>query len=203
MRRITIAISFLFAWMTLLPAQITREQADAIVLEYLKSEVTPFDLYVNINTPNEEGVTITTLKEETIKVKYPCWVYCVTPYCAKCPTFNAVPPAQFRYLFVKEDNGSLLEVITSNDYGPDLYLSSWVALGLTGLPEMAETSVQSPYPNPVDDWLTIPCNGENSRVEIYDLKGARLFSGLLSDKEDCRLNVSFLNAGVYLESVTK
>jgi len=57
------------------------------------------------------------------------------------------------------------------------------------------------YPNPVGDWLTIPCNGENTRVEIYDLKGTRLLNKTLSGKDVCQLNVSFLSAGVYMVNV--
>ena len=56
-------------------------------------------------------------------------------------------------------------------------------------------------PNLVDDWLTLPCNGESVRVEIYDLRGARLFSGTLSNKDACQLNVSFLNTGLYIVRV--
>ena len=190
-------MSVLLAWTTsLLAGNITREQADAIVLEYLKNEGTHFDLYVNSNTPNEEGLVITTPNGEIVKAKYACWVYCVTRYCIKCPSLIVVPPAPVRYLFVKEDNGSLLEVITSNDSGLDL--SSWETLDITGLTVQKENN-KSPYPNPVDDWLTIPC-GENAHVEIRDLKGTLLYSGLLSGK-DARLNVSFLNVGIYMVNI--
>jgi hypothetical protein len=48
--------------------------------------------------------------------------------------------------------------------------------------------------------LTVPCNGD-ARVEIYDLKGTRLFSGLVSGKGACQLDVSFLNTGVYMVNV--
>ena len=70
---------------------------------------------------------------------------------------------------------------------------------VTGFTEQKYNNKQL-YPNPVDDWLTLPCTGESTRVEIYDLKGTRLFSGLLSEK--CELNVSFLNAGVYMVNVS-
>ena len=72
---------------------------------------------------------------------------------------------------------------------------------LSGLTEPKENS-QSLYPNPVDDWLTIPCDGKSVRVEIYDLKGTRLFSGTFSDKDSHQLNVSFLNTGVYMVDIS-
>ena len=72
---------------------------------------------------------------------------------------------------------------------------------LTGLTE-TDNSVKLLYPNPVGELLTIPCNGEFTDVEIYDLKGNCLFSGLLSDKDACQLNVSFLNAGIYMVNIS-
>ena len=184
----------LFALTTSLPAQITREQADAIVLEYL-SDVVHYSLYVNSNTPNKDGFTMTTLKGETIKAKYACWVY-FTGFevgCAKC----ADCPCPHRFLFVKEDNGSVLEVITTFGLSGDNPWE-WQFIGQSGLIDQKENN-KSLYPNPVDDWLTIPCNGENTRVEIYDLKGTCLFSKELSDNQ---LNVSSLNPGMYMVKVS-
>ena len=197
MKKITVLMLVLLAWAASLPAQVTREKADEIVLNYLQNEATlPHSLYVNVNMPNEEGFVVTTFNEETVTAKYACWVYCLAPYCFTCPSFAPNPPGQFRYLFVKENNGSLLEIITSNDYGPNLF-SSWEALAVTGLTDQKENN-KSLYPNPAGDWLTIPCNGENTRVEIYDLKGTLLFSQLLSGDQ---LNVSFLSAGIYMVNV--
>ncbi|MDR2407213.1 MAG: T9SS type A sorting domain-containing protein, partial [Bacteroidales bacterium] len=102
--------------------------------------------------------------------------------------------------FVKEDNGSLLEVIASNDLGSG-DLTQWKEVETTGLVDREINNIKPLYPNPVNDLLTIPCTGNHIRVEIHDLKGSRLFSGLLSDKETCQLDVSFLNAGMYLLSV--
>jgi hypothetical protein len=139
--------------------------------------------------PGAAGISITTSNEEAVTAKYACWAYCLDE--------NKL--SHRRYLFVKEDGGSLLEVIASND--TEALTSSWEAMdmptGLTG----KEGSVKMLYPNPVGDFLTIPCNGD-ARVEIYDLKGSRLFSGALSGKDACQLNVSFLNTGVYMVNVS-
>ena len=197
MKKMIFLMSVLLAWTTSLSAQITREQADAIVWDYLQNEEMPsnYSLHVNVNTPNEDGFVVTTYKEETVKVKYACWVYFVRP--------NYIPavalPVSYCYLFVKEDTGSLLEIITNNDFGPGGGLTAWTTVKApSGIAEQKENNMQL-YPNPVDNWLTIPCE-ENTRIEIRDLKGSLLYSGLLSGK-DARLNVSFLNAGLYLVTV--
>ena len=191
MKKIIFSMLALLAWAASLSAQITREQADAIVLDYLKNEGVQADiLYINDKEPAEEGITLTTSNEETIRAKYACWVYYLSER----------DPAQSRYLFVKEDNGSLLEIIAGNDLGPG-DLAAWQVVGITtGLTDK-EGSAKLLYPNPVNDWLTLPCNGEYTRVEIRDLKGTRLFSGWLSGQDACQLNVSFLSAGVYMVSV--
>ena len=190
MKRIFILMPVLIAWTTSLPAEnITREQADAIVQEYVQSEVTqPYFLYANVNKPNGDGISVTTSNGETFSAKYACRTYCL----------NENVLSQRRYLFVKEEGGSLLEVIASNDLSK--LGDSWKEVetaDLTG----SKGSLKQLYPNPVSDLLTLPCNGESARVEIYDLKGTRLFSGMLLGEDACQLNVSFLNAGVYMVNV--
>lgn len=190
MKKNLLLMSFLFSWTISLSAQITRNQADAIVLDYLKNEGIPQQvlLYVNADAPSAEGV-LTTSNEEVIKAKYACWIY-----------FLDENESQSRYLFVKADSGNLLEVIASNDSGPnDLF--SWKAVDTTnGLTQVKDNSIPL-FPNPVGDILTLPCNGEPLNVEICDLSGTRLFSGSLSAK-DCKLDVSFLKTGVYLVNVS-
>jgi len=176
---------------SLLAGNITQKQADDIVLNYVKSEaLKPAALYNYGKTPDGEGVGIKTSNDEEFRAKYACWAYCL----------EESEPAQRRYLFVKEEGGSLLEVIASNDESV-LDEESWAAMDLTGLPANKANSHKLLYPNPVGDVLTIPC-GDNARVEIYDLKGTRLFSGQLSGENNCRLNVSFLGAGVYTVNVS-
>jgi hypothetical protein len=186
-----IPILVLVALATPLSAQITREQADSIVQEYLQKETITYNLlYVHVDAPNEEGITITTSNEETFKTKYACWAY----YSDENALF------QRHYFFVKEDNGSLLEVITRNDVS---YIdpTQWKVVGTTGLVDKEINNLKPLYPNPVDNLLNIPCTGNCMRIEIHDLKGSRLFSEILSDKETYQLDVSFLKAGMYLLSV--
>ena len=175
-------MSVLLAWATSLSAQITREQADAIVQNHLEITYSG-TLYVNLHEPSETGLVLITSNEETFSAKYACWAYCLDE------------TTQRRYLFVKEEDGSLLEVIANNDIS-DLDNASWTEMAPAGLTE-SKISAKLLYPNPVGDLLTISC-GENDRIEIFDLKGTRLFSGLLSGKDNSQINVSFLNTGVYM-----
>ena len=210
MKKIFIPMIVLLAWATSLSAQITREQADEIVINYLESEGVPlnyFLLYVNADTPNEGGFSLTTSNGETVKAKYACWVYCGNRLYYSpcddpdCPQYVPPHPSMigYRYIFVKEDNGSLMEIITSEDTNQDL--NSWTKVNVpSGIVEAKESN-KSLYPNPVNDLLTLPCNGESTRFEIYDLKGTRLFTGTLSGENVCQLDVSFLSAGVYLVKV--
>ena len=94
----TIFITVLSILMSLtLSAQITRQQADAIVWEYVQNEVTPpYVLYGNLNTPTEEGMIITTFNEEIVKVKYVCWAY----YLNENP--GTSEPSQHRYYLLKK-----------------------------------------------------------------------------------------------------
>ena len=179
-------------------AQITREQADEIVLNYLKTEAGyPYSVFVNVNTPSEEGFVITTSNDETVKAKYACWVYLAIPI----PPELAAPPHAYHCLFVKEDNGSLLELKAMNSSIPEL--TDWeLVKASSGIVEPQGNNNRLLYPNPVNDWLTFPCNGENTRVEIYDLKGTCLFSGMFSAENVCQLDVSFLNAGIYVVNVS-
>jgi len=195
--KILFSMLILLAWSALSSAQITREQGDAIVSEYLRNEATrPYFLYFNNNTPSQEDIVLTTDKGEIIKAKYACRVYFFDEY------FDVNGPFQRRYLLVNENTGNLLEIIINNDFGPS-DLASWAIVSMpSGLAERKKDAGKSLYPNPVDDWLTLPCTGDRIRVEIRDLKGACLFSGLLSDKDACRLNVSFLNAGIYIVNVS-
>jgi len=120
MKKIILSFLFLFICATSLNAQITREQADEIVLQYVKNEATPsFNLYGYLFEPSEEGMVITTHQEEIIKIEYASWAY----YLNEFPLQSTL--RQHRYLFVKEDDGNLLEVITTKDLGPE-DLSEWI-----------------------------------------------------------------------------
>ena len=180
---------------TSLSAQITQEQATAIVLEHVqKSEISqPFLLYVNANAPSAEGISITTSQGETIRARYAAWVYFLDA------NPNTSEPAQKRYFFVRESNGSLVEIITNNDTGID-DLTSWEAVEIrSGLPCREINNRPMLFPNPVSDWLVIPCFGKQVLVEIYDLNGRLKFSNFFSGKS--RLDVSFLQSGVYVVNI--
>ena len=197
--KIILSFLFLLAWAVSLPAQITRKQANEIVLDYLKNEGIQTEiLYINVNTPDNEGLVISTSNEETVKVKYACWVYYLKE--SEFSKWNISEFFKCRYLLVKEDNGSLLEVIAYNDSGKG-DSDSWEIVDISSGITEKEDAIKQPYPNPINDRLTVPCKGETVRVEIYNLYGTRLFCGFVSGNGACQLNVSFLNSGIYILKV--
>jgi len=176
-------------------AQITQEQATAIVLKHLQnSDISqPFLLYVNTTTPSTEGISITTSQGETVRARYAAWVY----------FFNENPntdePAQKRYFFVRESNGSLVEIITNNDTGIDDF-TSWKRVDATSNLVCREANNRPAlFPNPVSDFLIVPCFGKQVLVEIFDLNGNRVFSNQFSGES--RLDLSFLQAGIYIVNI--
>jgi hypothetical protein len=196
--KIIFSLLLLLAGAITVSAQITREQADEIAINYAKSNLAlPFELFVNPNAPTEEGFSMTTTKGESIRAKYACWVYFIN-YAINCTDCLGCRCPQY-FLLVKEDNGSTLEIIVSHSMD-NLRPWLWEQVQLTGLIE-PENTVKQLYPNPVEDYLNLPCNGENIQVVIYDLNGTRLFFEMLSGENVCQLNVSFLKAGVYLVNV--
>ena len=203
MKRVTILTVVLAAWAVMLPAQqVTREQADTVVKEYLQSEgIDCKGLCINVKVPNAAGVEITTTNEEIFQAEYACWAYYL----------KESEKSQCRYLFVKQDNGNLLEVIASGDAGQS-DSTQWKAVdgdvGIVGANGI-RPDVRV-YPNPVNDVLTIECKDsyEAESVEIYDVmgrktspnpsKGGGLAPSLLERAGgEVLINVSHLPAGTY------
>ena len=91
---------------TVISAQITRKQADSIVLEYIKKEVSNYHLlYSNESiVANENGVTtISTWHKESVSINHPCFIYFID----ESPDANWEHPC--RYVFVNTKNGQLSE----------------------------------------------------------------------------------------------
>jgi len=192
MKKLIVSMLILLAWTTSLSAQITREQANAIVINHIENEVTPpYLLYVNVNAPNQTGIAITTSQEETFKAKYPCWAY----YLNENPT--STEPAQHRYFFVKEKDGNLLEVITSNDRAPS-DLTQWEEMMPVGIVETQGIASVWVYPNPTTGELQVTSYElQVTGIEIYDVFGKNVsvkfpsFGGVRGG------NISHLPNGVY------
>jgi len=181
---------------TPLSAQITQEQATTIVLEHIQNNelAQDFRLYVNTAAPNAEGISITTSQGEIVRARYAAWVY----FLDENP--NESEPAQKRYFFVKESNGSLVEIITSNDTGLDDF-TSWKRVDTpSGLPCREISNRPALFPNPVTDFLIVPCFGKQVLVEIFDLNGNRVFSNQLSGES--QLDLSFLQSGIYVVNIS-
>ena len=190
MKKITLFIFVLFFCAISLQAQITQEQANVIVLQHIQNEVTqPYLLYVYDKEPSADELLLITYNEEVIKVKYPCWAYYLNE------NSEISEPCQHRYLFVKADNGNLLEVITSNDLG-QTDLTEWTLVSLA-VPEPENRLLL--FPNPTTGELRME-NGELriENVEIYDIMGKTLNNYQFSIiNSQLKINVSHLPAGIY------
>ena len=194
MKNLILLTSILVAWTLSLTAQTTREQADTIVINYLQNKNIDYTfLHVNLNEPNAAGITITTSKGETFTAKYACWAYYL----------NDSISLRCRYLFVKEDNGNLLEVIANNDY-KEYDSTLWEIFkgnDPLSLVEGKENITYLLYPNPTTGQLTIslpnPSFGgafEVENVEIYDIVGKCVQSAPFNSPEGGKLP-SFGGAG--------
>jgi hypothetical protein len=119
---ITVLALLSFSAGLLAQSEVTREQADEIVNNYIADEAIRTDcllIYTTDYLPDEEGVsTITNSSNETFSVEYPCWVY----YLNEWTDVNG--PYFRRYLFVNKATGNMLEIKTGNDFGP-LNMDNW------------------------------------------------------------------------------
>ena len=116
MKKSIILTSFFLAYAMSLTAQVTREQADSIVLERMSSETRAYTLYAN-EALQEEGYTINTSAGEVFELDYSCCVYFV----------RYTNEVNVKYLIVKESTGNLLEFNAQNDEGPE-NLEDWIII---------------------------------------------------------------------------
>jgi len=194
-RKILFIFFILLAWTTSLYAQITREQADVIILDYIRSVVTPpYLLYVNSSLPSEDGIFLTTYNEENMKVKYACWAY----YLNENPEISG--PFRHRYLFVKENNGNLLEVITYNDLGP-VDLTLWISVPL-GIADLEKSDILI-YPNPTTGQLQVQSSKfKVQSVEVFDIFGKKVSSyHLITSSSNLLIDISHLPADIYFVKI--
>ena len=170
MKKFTLSILVLIACAISLTAQITREQADAIVIKHIKKEVKPPSLlYVYNQAPGTNEIVITTHNEEKMKIKYACWAY----YLNENPEISE--PCRHRYFFVKENDGNLLEVITNNDLIPNNLAIQWTFVDsiLVSVRKFEKEPNILLYPNPTTGELRIT-NYELriDNIEIFDIYGS-------------------------------
>jgi len=104
----------LFACAATLPAQITREQADEIVLKHMSQETRLSVIHAKENVQTKMAVTTSACEE--LELDYPCWVYYVSYADVNC--------CLGRYLIVNENNGNLLEVDAKSGAEPE-NLAEW------------------------------------------------------------------------------
>jgi hypothetical protein len=196
-------ISIILLFPLSLQAEITEEQANAVILEYIQNEVTgDYILLRNDNPPDEDGRTSVTwnnrfLHPESVSVEYPCQVYSVYN-----PTVNA--PHTILFLFINRENGNLLEVKSKHSFGANP--GDWTTVAIkTGTSEMEEVNKSNNNveitPNPVSDRLNIISDTGISRIEIYDSSGKMLLAEQVQGETNYSLNLSSLPAGWYLLNI--
>jgi len=195
MKKIIFFILVLFFCAPSLQAQITQTQANAIVFQHIQTEITsPYLLYVYNHEPSADELLLTTYNEEVIKSKYPCWAY----YLNENPEISE--PCQHRYLFVKADDGNLLEVITSNDLG-QTNLTEWTLVSLA-VPEPENRLLL--FPNPTTGELRI--ESEELRimeVEVFDVYGRKQKVERRKEKGNwVVINISHLQTGIYFVKIS-
>ena len=108
MKKSILLMSILFFLATYLSAQVAKEKADEIVLEYLCRP--PYTVYANKGLQTSHPIT--TISGEVIELDYSCWVYYISN------------TDESRYLIVNESNGNLLEVNPKNNGEPE-NLAEW------------------------------------------------------------------------------
>ena len=118
MKKLISLLSLSFAFLFTLSAQITQIEANLIVMERLSNEAKYYIIYAQ-DSVTTEGYTITTSLEEMLELDYLCWIYYI----------NYPDEPNGKYLIVKESNGSLLEVNTNNDEGPE-DLEEWMIVAI-------------------------------------------------------------------------
>jgi len=171
-------------------AQITRTQADTIVQNHLQNENVQYDvLYVSVNAPSAAGIVLTTSNKETFSAKYACWTYYLKE--------NGV--LRCRYLFVKQDNGNLLEVIATNDLGQQ-DSTQWKAVeNNVGIPTITNYELRI-FPNPTNGQLRITNYElrENTVVEIFSIAGQVVQQSPVSVlSPETTIDISHLANGLY------
>jgi hypothetical protein len=197
LRFILSGIALLFP--VLLPAEVTREQADAIILEYIQDEVTgDYMLLRNDNPPSEDGsISVTwennSLHPESLSIEYPCWVYFI-----QNPKING--PSTILFLFINREDGSMLEVKHKQAFGVNM--ENWTEITKTSeTKEVNKNRNVAISPNPVSDYLNITSDTGISRIEIYDSSGQMLLVEPIQNDTNYRLNISSLPKGSYLLNI--
>jgi hypothetical protein len=201
MKKILI-LSLLFASI-IVHAQITREQANEIIYQYIIDEELRTDfllLYTTDNLPNTAGIsTITNYNNETFSVKYPCWIYHINEWSdVNGPSFR-------RYLFVNKSDGNILEIKTREDFGPsNPALENWQLMysAISDLPDINSELGISYFSNPVNDFLEVTCEKDFEYIVIFDTQGKQVFQETSKKHESIqKFDLSSLHKGLYIVNI--
>ena len=106
MNRILLLTATLFACLYVQADQITKEEADNIVLERMSPETRQYTIYAKDGV--QQKMTITSVDGEVLDVNYKFWCY-----------YIEYIDNTGKYIILKESNGNLLEVNVKGDAKPE------------------------------------------------------------------------------------
>ena len=206
MKRIYL-LSILIAFSLISFAQISREQADEILLNYVMNNEDIRKDVLGISTtdvlPNAKGISTITIyaspgRYETFSVEYPCWVY----FLYEWMDINCCRP--FRYLFVDKATGSVMEIKkmgSPHEPSPKDWRPLYSAV--TGLFEINRELEKTIYfSNLVDEILTITSKKDFEQIKIFDLQGQQMFQALFQPNNSIQtFDVSVLRQGIYVMQI--
>ena len=186
-------------------AQVTREQANEIIFQYIIDEEMRTDVLL-LSTidilPNTEGVsTITTHISghyETFSIEYPCWVYHIYEWMDA----NCCRP--HRYLFVNKVTGNVLEVKTKGSLHEPGH-ENWQVIysAVSGLSDIDSGLEVSYFPNPVTDFLEITCKKNFEYITIFNLQGEQVWQKTFKKQESIqKIDISSLIKGFYIVTIS-
>lgn len=183
-------------------SQITREQANEIVRNYIVDEGLRTDcllLFTTDKLPDAEGIsTITNSNNETFSIEYPSWVYFINEW------MDVNGPYFRRYLFVNKADGNILEIKTRKDLGPSDIAENWELIysAANNFSDIDNDSVLSYYLNPKNNFLEITSQIDFEYIVIFDLQGKQVFQEISKKhKTTQEFDISILNNGIYIVSV--
>ena len=201
MKKIMISLIVPFAFLSVLPAQITTwREADSIVWEYLSLKTLPDYISIMAKPCVQKGLTINTIFyniDETIELDYACWVYYVDGFF----------PGGY-YLIINASNGNLLEVYSENFFEPDdpsayryvtpnpiLTETRWK---LAGIVDANSSDIIELEPKGCEDCYTLTFIDEYDAIDQWVSSRVKLFT-LADHKQQNQGFASFCGDRAYCE----
>ena len=152
MKKTLLSIVTPIIFLSAISAQITQEQADALVMERMSQETQSHIIFVKDGVQTE--MTITTANDEIFELDYPCFVY----YIRYAEGMND------KFLIVNASNGNLLEIRTKANAEPK-DLAEWQIINFPIVVPFTEYFLE--FVNYfLCEWTNLSSGGKNRLVLI-------------------------------------